>query len=41
MPACFQMYATTKFEAENSDIDWGEKKKEVFYNYATRKALVK
>ena len=27
MPACFQMYATTKSEAENSDIDWGKKKR--------------
>ena len=37
MPACFQTYETTKSEAENSDIE----KIYVFYNFATRKALVK
>ena len=37
MPACFLTYATTKFEAEISDIE----KFHVFHDYATRKGMVK
>ena len=39
IPSCFLTYATTKFEAESSDIVLI--KNYVIYNYATRKALVK
>ena len=37
MPACFLTYATTKFEAEISDIETIQ----VFHDYATRKGMVK
>ena len=37
MPACFLTYATTKFEAEISNIEIFH----VFHDYATRKGMVK
>ena len=37
MPACFLTYATMKLEAEISDIE----NFHVFYDYATRKGMVK